>query len=662
MQANTFLKSIALITMSLGLTACGGGGSDSTGGNTTPPTTTPPTTPPPTDGTPLIDRLTIMAPQNAQTGQAIGLAAVLSSGAEIVSSNWTQTAGPTTTVLANNSQVIGFDVTEAGDYTFTYQATDASNETTEQEVSFSVSEASQPNIAQVRLDHAVTENGNVSLRADTNNPNQTFSVSWQQISGPTIAQSDLTLQDALLFFRAPSVTQDELLEFRATLSYPDGSTDTDTAYVLIKNTNINNSGFFPDAADRIVSEDVYAYRASSPHASDLVDCVYNNQINQSCTFGRLPLLGQETNNPTINDVMNRVVVSHDWMGERFQEYLQSSPVSADMLQLFKGVTAVVISADVRPSFYWSATGAIYLDPANFWVTPQERDTLNDVPDFRSNFGTELQFIFPWRYVENNESYLNRVSYPAEQRLQRTTADVQADITWLLFHELAHANDFLPPSSHATLSNSTSPLQFSQNNTISSSTMTNNFPLASNELKSLAQVSFAGTASNTTQQNYSANEIETFFTPDAAAMYYSYFTEREDYATIFERFMMAYRLDVYGDVAVISRNNNPNFNVQWGQRNRIAEPQFRDRTRFIVNSIFPNIDVDAAINNMPAAQNMIRNVSWFDNLDLSTNGSAQRAQGSQPPDMLVRPRSEADLRLHIHDSHWHRPEDIPAKQQ
>ena len=653
---NAFLTNIALITMSLGLTACGGGGgSDPTGGNSTPP----PTTPPPTNGTPLIDRLTIMAPQSAQTGQAVGLAAILSSGAEIVSSNWTQTAGPTTTVLASNSQVIGFDVTEAGDYTFTYQATDASNETTEQQVSFSVSEASQPNIAQVRLDHAVTENGNVSLRADTNNPNQTFTVSWQQISGPTIAQSELTLQDALLFFRAPSVTQDQLLEFRATLSYPDGSSDTDTAYVLVKNTNINNSGFFPDAADRIVSEDVYAYRSSSPQANDLVDCVYNNQINQSCTFGRLSLLGQETNNPTINDVMNRVVVSHDWMGERFREYLEASPVSADMLQLFKGVTAVVISADVRPSFYWSATGAIYLDPANFWVTPQERDTLNDVPDYRSNFGSELQFIFLWRYVENNQSYLNRVSYPAEQRLQRTTADVQADITWLLFHELAHANDFLPPSSHTTLSNSASPLQFSQNNTISSSTMANNFPLASNELKGLAQVSFAGTASNATQQNYSASEIETFFTPDAAAMYYSYFTAREDYAIIFERFMMAYRLGVQADVAVISRNNNPNFNVQWGQRNRIAEPQLRDRTRFIVNSIFPNIDVDAAINNMPVAQNMIRNVSWFDNLDLSSNGAPQSAQ---PPAMLVRPRSEAELRLHIHDGHWQRPKDITAKQQ
>ena len=649
------LRNIALATMCFSLIACGGGGSDSGGsGGATPPSTPPSTPPAPPNTAPLSERLTIMAPQSAQTNQAIGLAAVIAGGAEIVSSTWTQTAGPATNALAANSQVIGFDLTTPGEYSFSYQATDSVGDTATQQVSFSVSESNQTNTAQVRLDHAVTENGNVSLRADNSDANQPFTVSWQQVSGPTIAQSALTIQESLLFFRAPSVNQDQLLEFQATLTYNDGSTDTDRAYVLVKNTAINNNGFFPDAADRIVSEDVYAYRANSPHADNLVACVYNNQLNQSCSFGQLPLLGQETTNPTINDVMDRLVVSHDWMGERFREYLESSPVAADMLQLLKGVTAVIISADVRPSFYWSATGAIYLDPANFWVLPTERDTLNDVPDFRSNFGSDLQFIFPWRYVENNQDYLNRVSYPADQRLQRTTADVQADITWLLFHELAHANDFLPPASHATLSNNTSPLQFSQSNTISSSTMANRFPLQSNELKSLAQVSFAGNDANPTQRGYEASEIETFFTPDAAAIYYSYLNEREDYATIFERFMMAYRLGVEADVAIISLNNNPDFNVQWGQRNRITEPQMRDRTRFIVNSIFPNINVDAALDAMPASQNMLRNVSWFDNLIQSGNGAT-------PPAYLARPRNDSALRLHLHDSRWQRPKEIKATQ-
>ena len=649
------LRNIALATMCFSLIACGGGGSDSGGsGGATPPSTPPSTPPAPPNTAPLSERLTIMAPQSAQTNQAIGLAAVIAGGAEIVSSTWTQTAGPATNALAANSQVIGFDLTTPGEYSFSYQATDSVGDTATQQVSFSVSESNQTNTAQVRLDHAVTENGNVSLRADNSDANQPFTVSWQQVSGPTIAQSALTIQKELMFFRAPSVNQDQLLEFQATLTYNDGSTDTDRAYVLVKNTAINNNGFFPDAADRIVSEDVYAYRANSPHADNLVACVYNNQLNQSCSFGQLPLLGQETTNPTINDVMDRLVVSHDWMGERFREYLESSPVAADMLQLLKGVTAVIISADVRPSFYWSATGAIYLDPANFWVLPTERDTLNDVPDFRSNFGSELQFAFWWRYVENNQNYLNRVSYPADQRLQRTTADVQADITWLLFHELAHANDFLPPASHATLSNNTSPLQFSQSNTISSSTMANRFPLQSNELKSLAQVSFAGNDANPTQRGYEASEIETFFTPDAAAIYYSYLNEREDYATIFERFMMAYRLGVEADVAIISLNNNPDFNVQWGQRNRITEPQMRDRTRFIVNSIFPNINVDAALDVMPASQNMLRNVSWFDNLIQSGNGAT-------PPAYLARPRNDSALRLHLHDSRWQRPKEIKATQ-
>ncbi|MCY7294107.1 hypothetical protein [Alteromonas sp. a30] len=624
------------------LVNCGGGGSAST--PLAPPSNP---VPPVNSSAPLSERLTLITPEQVETNQSVGLVATVTAGAEITRSNWIQTAGPNVQFLAKNSQVIGFDVIQSGDYRFTYQGTDANGDTSEKEVSFSVSESDASAKAMVRLDHAVTEQGKVSLRVDSSDANNANAqISWRQISGPTISQDQLTVHGHFLFFDAPAVTRDTLLEFEARLRFSDGSEDTDNAFVLVKNTDINGGGFFPDASSRIVSEDVYTYQPQSPYANVLVNCVYNNQIDTSCPFSTLPLIGGDSPNPDIDDIMQRVVVSHDWMAERFREYLETSPVSNDIIGLLKAVTAIVISVDVRPSFYWAATGAIYLDAANFWVTPEERDTLNDVPDFRSAFGNELRFIMPWRYAENGEDYLNRNDYSRILRETRSQEDVQADITWLLFHELAHANDFFDPAVHQSLPGNISPLLYANQNGTSSEQLVQALPLSSNQMKGLAQVSFAGETATSTQRRYDAADIENAFRPDGAVMYYSYFTSREDFATLFERFMMSYRLGVDSDVAVISREDNPDFLVQWGQRNRFNSPQVRQRTQFVVNSIYPNLNVTAALNTLPAPQDMIRGVSWFDNLMNSTDQSNTSAHRHT--------HTEAELHMNERELHWNRP--------
>lgn len=649
MKKNVFrLTTIGMLSATM-LAGCGGGGGGSTTAAPTPPSTPSNPAPPPSSSAPLVDRLALVTPEQVETNQSISLIAMVESGAEITQSTWTQTTGPAVTFLADNSQVIGFDVSEAGEYTFSYQGTDSNGTTAQQEVNFSVQQGSNAANAMVRLDHAVTETGKVSFRVDSSDPNNAIaSVAWTQIAGPTLTSSQLTAQENFLFFDAPDVNQDQLIEFQAAVTFANGNQDTDSAFVLVKNTEVNNGGFFPDAAGRIVSEDVYAYRPQSQYANVLVDCVYNNQIDTSCSFGALPLIGQAgVTVPSVDAIMQRVVVSHDWMAERFREYLTNSPVSEDIRQLLNAVTAIVISVDVRPSFYWAATGAIYLDADNFWVTPEERDTLNDVPDFRSAFGGDLQFIMPWRYAQDGVNYLNRNSYSRVLRETRTQEDVQADITWLLFHELAHANDFFNPAIHQSLPNNSSPLLWANDNPTSSDELVQSLPLASNELSSLAQVSFAGETANATQRNYDAADIENFFRPDGAAIYYGFFTRREDYATIFERFMMAHRLGVDADVAVISTENNPNFLVQWGQRNRINETQVKARTQFVVNSIYPSLNVEAALNNLPAPQNMVRGVSWFDNL-MNTTPSSQNvgvASGTN---------ANASFRLGPHDNHRARP--------
>ena len=113
-----------------------------------------------------------------------------------------------------------------------------------------------------------------------------------------------------------------------------------------------------------------------------------------------------------------------------------------MLKLLRATNAIVISYDIRPSFYWVATGAIYLDANNFWRTPQERDTLNTRPDYRSGFGSELDFTTSWRYVKNGAYYFPNISTAnVADRLPRDVSDVEAALSYLLYHELAHAMTF-----------------------------------------------------------------------------------------------------------------------------------------------------------------------------------------------------------------------------
>jgi hypothetical protein len=102
---------------------------------------------------------------------------------------------------------------------------------------------------------------------------------------------------------------------------------------------------------------------------------------------------------------------------------------------------------VRPSFYWSATGAIYLDADNLWLTPAERDVVSEVPDFRSGFDRELNYTGLWRYVVANQPAL--LFFNPASRLTRDLGYLDYELGSLMYHELAHANDFFPPAMRAT---------------------------------------------------------------------------------------------------------------------------------------------------------------------------------------------------------------------
>ncbi|PCI62678.1 MAG: hypothetical protein COB35_03390 [Gammaproteobacteria bacterium] len=598
--------SLSLITL---LSACGGS------------TTSSPSTPPPSP-TPPTKNILMNIDANLLGQQATELV-IFAPDEQITNISWQQTSGTNVNFLAGNSKVIAFTPQGAGDYSFqvNYSANGSAKTLTK-----TVTVADGNNLISVRLGHAALEGNKVSLRAWLDHSIKDATVTWQQTSGPTVNLTNYTNGDLAIFFTAPSVNKDTVIQFQASVN--DGSANhTDSVAVLIENTdNIKSNAYFDSRLAK-----VFPYVKNSIYSNNLVNCFYSNNLTSSCTLSLTPLIAQQTTSPSVDDIMARVVVSHQWMGDRFKEFLINFDTNNDFKNLLRATTGIVISYDVRPSFYWAATGAIYLDASNFWLTPDERDTINEAPDYRSAFGKELRFVMPWRYVKNN-NYASR-SVPSTERVTRTGQDGLYRLASLLFHELAHANDFFPSSEWFSHNNNSRVLDAAQATNFESDGLASNYPLQNNIMRSLAQVSFAGSSANSSQKAYLPADISNFFSPDIATDYYNYSSLREDYAMLFEEVMMFTRYNIQRDVAVTNRPTGDvifanDYIVDWGQRGRVGEASIKSRANFVLQRVLPELNNVNMINALPTPTAMISGNDWIENLDLSTNPSPSDTQQSK----------------------------------
>ncbi len=585
----------AIISLLLIISLIGCGGSSTSENNTSP----------------IVPTSIIALDTDLQTNQAVEL--ILYAPDENISDiTWQQTSGESVNFLTPHSKVIAFTPTSAGNYSFSVSF---NNNNGTQTLTKTINVNSNTSLLSARLGHAVLEGNKVSLRAWLDETLNTSSVTWQQTSGPTVSFTDYNNGDLAVFFNAPTVNKDEVLEF--TVQASDGTTTyTDTIAILVENAaSIPTDAYFTDRVAR-----VYPYKVDSPYANSLVNCTYSNSLRSSCKLGDLPLIAQQSLTPTVNDIMSRVVVSHQWMGDRFKAFLENYDSNNDFKNLLRATTAIIISYDVRPSFYWRATGAIYLDANNFWITPDERDTINEAPDYRSAFGKDLQFVMPWRYVKDN-NYVSRYIAP-DQRITRQIEDGLYRLTSLLFHELAHANDFFPSNEWNIHSSNTRILDAASSTNFESDGLALQYPLLSTEMRSLAQVSFQGASATETQKNYSPSDVSAFFSADNATDYYNYSSLREDFAMLFDEVMMYTRYQIQRDVAVTNRPTGDNvtavdYIVDWGQRNRVGETNIKPRAKYVLERVLPEIDATATINALPTPIAMIAGQNWRENLQLNS---------------------------------------------
>jgi hypothetical protein len=607
------------------LASCGGGGG-SAGTATGAPA------PVPVPDAPAGCVVRIVADTIIEAGKTAGATALACSGT-LADVSWTQVGGPSVTLLAARSSTVAFEPSAGGTVRLRADVHMADGSAANASADIAVTAAPGGSFITVRADHAARPETDTSVRAwPTLAGGDTLrDIVWTQVAGPTVTMD--TTNSRLLMFKTPKTAVDTVLKFRAVMTTSSGRQDYDEVMIGVETQAAKPNGYLFDATER-----VHPYRTAALYTGVLARCVYDNGLyylgalqTNFCSAATLPLLQAEAGPgaiPTVAQVMGRVLVSHDFLGANFEQFLLTQDPNGDFRRLLAGVTAIVIGSHVRPSYYTAATGAIYLDANNLWQTPEQRDVVTEVPDYRLAFDDELNYSSFGRLVKNND-YARR-SFPATARVSRSTEELVLEVGKLMYHELGHASDFFPTTDRTldpTQSIYANVLGRITARALASDALATQYPLQSAEMKALGQVLFQGAPANAAQKAYTAADVGRFFGSDRASDDYAYSiyqdnNSREDLAMLFEEFMMAYRHKVLYDIAFTNLYTEGmsagQVLVGWGERGRIAEPAIKPRIKLVLARIAPWIST-AAVDTLPAPVMMTVGASWDANLAISPNG-------------------------------------------
>ncbi|NHZ99351.1 hypothetical protein F2P46_27085 [Massilia sp. CCM 8734] len=574
-----------------------------------------------------------MADKTVAAGKAGG-ASVLSCGGPLADVSWSQVSGPAVTLQAARSPTVSFETREKGVIVLRADVTLADGARLSLSTEVTVGDAPAGSFINLRADHSVRPGVQTSVRAwPTLSGGDTIaSIVWTQVGGPTVT---MDAKDQLLMFKAPTSGTDVALRFRATMTTSSGVKDSDDVLISLDQQVPGNA----DTLFNTPTARVHPYRQASAYAGVLAKCAYDVKVyydtssnNTLCRAQELPPLQTEAGVgvvPSVAQIMGRVLVSHDFLGANFEQFLLTQDPNSDFRRLLASTSAIVIGSHVRPSFYSAGTGAIYLDANNLWLSAEQRDVVTEVPDYRSAFDDDLNFIPLGRSVKNNEQA--RRSYPSTTRVTRTTEDLLYDLGRLLYHELAHANDFLPSVNRAVNPQRSIWENIAErvgSRTLPSDALAVQYPLQSAEMLAMGQVLYQGETATAAQKSYTAAEIGGFFGADRASDDYAYSvnkgdSSREDLAMLFEEFMMSYRHNVRYDVAYANQTTGSEPIIGWGQRGRIGEAAIRPRVKLVLERIAPWIDV-TAVDRLPAPLMMKPGASWEANLVLNPSSMAKRS--------------------------------------
>lgn len=624
---NPLSISITAMMVTLSLSACGGGSdSGSSQPVSNPPVTSlpdgkgdrpkQPSKPKPNDKPVISDAggyvLKGDVGETVSVGEPVGFLAVQSQDMDADYYEWQILSSNVNNVQisAPHQPASSFTFLAPGTYTVQFSAQNRNNYnqlTPVDMITYQVEvEAATMPVAKLKVDRAARSEGYISLYFDSGAAINSNDWELRQIAGPDAIISR-GKEGAEAKVSLPQTTKDKVLAFEAHLK--SNPAVKDTAYVLLRPTNGSTSPYFCESPSSgayclptTPLDHHYAFKTTSPVADIVTDCVMSYKVNDEgvCNLAYLPFIGQVTTDPTIDDIMDRVVVSQDWMGENLELFLRHYDNNNDFKRLLRSTTAIVISDNIKPSFYWGVTGTMYLSADYLWMTPEQRATLTESEDFRSKFIQPFDYLFDFDYEKDNKSVLfTEDYYPSRSsEASRSLEAIALPLAGLLYHELAHANDFVSGDQlKSTDSYSINQLAALAPYDLPSEKLLAeqleiSYPLNNDMLKGLTQVWYGGQTPTAQQLSYSGQQVADAYFAGRATDDYAYFTAQEDVAMMFEEAMMLTRFGVNRYSMVMDTTQDVPTVIR-GQKNRITDAAINSRANFVVSEILPEVSLEVS---------------------------------------------------------------------
>lgn len=348
-------------------------------------------------------------------------------------------------------------------------------------------------------------------------------------------------------------------------------------------------------------DEISMYIEGNPDAEKIKKCALANTIEKSCLVLDSPLLGINQTEVTIDAILAKTLVSRKSYGDTFKSILKMIP--PESLIMFGAVNAVVIADRITPSFYTFTSGAIYLSASYFWKTPEEKIASHKIVDYRSDFGNSLSYEVSNEYVKDKKDI-----WYSKSRSFRTNEEIAPALISLIFHELAHANDFFQKSFYnsSDLNMNKTFYTITDERWGKLETLSQNVKvkLKSEILLRVGKILYQGEEATIEDKNLKAALLSDEFNNDGASDMYAYSSENEDVAMLVERAMFFHYFK-YNSYTYFFKFPGPDFKIPrdytyeigGAVKNKITDAKVKERAQDVLEKMFDATYAQSVINSL-----------------------------------------------------------------
>lgn len=310
--------------------------------------------------------------------------------------------------------------------------------------------------------------------------------------------------------------------------------------------------------------------SDSPYVKKLLICSYPDTEEKSCVVKELPLLEMNPQKISVNDILNRTLVTHQFLGEKFKQVLLKMP--PETLALFGAVNGIVISSEVSTNAYWARSGFIYLSARLFCRSKDECQTLSKENDIQ-----KLPVKFVNDYIYNQKSIWDESIQDDQILLYKVAAT--------LFHELAHANDYFEPSyvrsNDFAKEKSYDELTFERMTVRQMVSQRMPGRPSSVRLEHLAGIIYKNEEIKDEDLTLTPQSVVDEFLTNNTNDLYSHINHEEDMARLVEEALILTYFNIPRLIVFTDKSNS----IVYAEKNRVAQPNLRTRVLYVIEKGF-----------------------------------------------------------------------------